>query len=511
MRTSAWLRVVAAVLITVSVLASTACAASRKGAFSSATAAAAPSSASSSTNEPTEVPEDWPMFGNDPARSSDAVNETAISLGNVNKLHRRWVADLDAPADSAPILISNVMVSGRKLNVLFVTSRKGTTYAIEADRGSLIWTHSTSGPNITNSMPAADPSRQWIYAPGVDGFVHRLSASTGTESLHGGFPVRITWMPDVEKDAAALNVANGYLYAVTSGYYGDFGQYDGHVVTVRLNTGTIHVFNSLCSDIHALLGASGGPACAQAKSGIWARGGAVVDPDPSMHGRIYIATGNGAFTANTGGHDYGDSVLSLSADGAKMEDYYTPADFADLESGDVDLGSTAPVMLPRQAKSRTPLMALQGGKDGILRLLNREHLGGVGGELSHFDLGTGLYSAPAVARDRAGQTWVYVGTDAGVTALKITTDAGGKSALVKAWSSDVGGTSPVVANGIVYVETDNAVNAFDARSGKIVWSTTKVSAGGTIGSTHWQSPIIVNGWLYASDQAGALSAYALSP
>jgi outer membrane protein assembly factor BamB len=181
-----------------------------------------------------------------------------------------------------------------------------------------------------------------------------------------------------------------------------------------------------------------------------------------------------------------------------------------LESGDTDLGSTAPVMVPRQVKSHTPLLAIQGGKDGILRLLNREHLGGVGGEVSHFDLGAALLTAPAVALDHTGQTWVYTGTDAGVTALRIATDAKGLSVLRKAWSSDVGGTSPVVANGIVYVETDNTVNAFDARSGKIVWSTTQSSAGGTIASTHWQSPIVVNGWMFAADQSGALTAYSLS-
>ena len=78
---------------------------------------------------------------------------------------------------------------------------------------------------------------------------------------------------------------------VTSGYFGDFGHYDGHVVTVQLSTGKTRVFNSLCSDIHELLGASGGQSCPQTKSGIWGRGGAVVDPDPSMHGRIYVAPG----------------------------------------------------------------------------------------------------------------------------------------------------------------------------------------------------------------------------
>jgi outer membrane protein assembly factor BamB len=67
-----------------------------------------------------------------------------------------------------------------------------------------------------------------------------------------------------------------------------------------------------------------------------------------------------------------------------------------------------------------------------------------------------------------------------------------------------------VVNGIVFVATSGAVNAFDARSGKIVWSTALASAGGTIAEVHWQSPIVANGSLYISDEAGSLTAYSLT-
>jgi len=127
------------------------------------------------------------------------------------------------------------------------------------------------GPNITTSTPAADPAGRNLYLPGVDGFVHELDPAIGKERRGRGFPVRITTMPNTEKDASPLNVAGGYLYAVTSGYFGDAPPYDGHVVAVRRSDGTTHVFNSLCSNVRTLPTPK---SCPSNLSGIWARAGA---------------------------------------------------------------------------------------------------------------------------------------------------------------------------------------------------------------------------------------------
>ena len=96
-----------------------------------------------------------------------------------------------------------------------------------------------------------------------------------------------------------------------------------------------------------------------------------------------------------------------------------------------------------------------------------------------------------------------------VTALRLVTNARGVSRLVVAWTAQVAGTSPVVSGGVVFVSGSGALSALDARSGRKLWSSTRPSAGGTIGDIHWQSPIAVNGRVYISDQAGHLTAYAL--
>src|SRR5580704_15041398 len=250
---------------------------------------------------------DWPVFGFDSARSGYNSAERSLTVANVHRLRERWQISLPAVADSTPILLQHVRVGRAYRTMLFQTTKPGETLGIEADTGRIVWHFSTHGPQITDSTPAADPSDTSIYVPGVDGKVHKLGASKGHEEGAPGFPARITRIPTTEKDASPLNVANGYLYAVTSGYNGDATPYDGHVVSVRLSDGTTAVLNSLCSQNRRLPGPH---SCPQQRSGIWARGGAVVDPDPSMGGRIYTATGNGDFSANTGGHNYGDSVIS---------------------------------------------------------------------------------------------------------------------------------------------------------------------------------------------------------
>ena len=471
----------------------------------------------------------WPVFGYDPARSGVDGSQRFLNAKNVGRLRTRWQIPLGAVADSTPILLEHIKVQNMSRTMLFQTATNGVTFGIDAASGRILWrfaTHVTSsggggsslsaffrkmvfGGIVTSSTPAADPSGLSIYAPGLDGFVHKLAAASGAELRAPGFPVRITLMPQTEKDASALNVANGYLYATTSGYNGDAPPYDGHVVSVRLRDGTTHVFDSLCSHNRSLPTPA---SCAHGRSGIWSRGGAVVDPDPAMHGHVYVATGDGDFDANAGGQDYGDSVLALNADLSTLVGNYTPVDYQTLEAGDTDLGSTSPALLPRQPASRTPLMLVQGGKDRVLKLVNRSPLPGVAGELQRLDLAGRLFSTPAVWTDPSKRVWVFLGFSQEIDAYRLATDARGSSRLDPIWRARVGqtaeGTSPVVSNGIVFDALDGAIHALDARDGHELWSSA-LQGGRTIGAVHWQSPIVVNGWVYCSDQDGNLSAYAL--
>jgi outer membrane protein assembly factor BamB len=152
---------------------------------------------------------------------------------------------------------------------------------------------------------------------------------------------------------------------------------------------------------------------------------------------------------------------------------------------------------------------VQGGKGQDLYLLDRTHLGGVGGELQKVSLPGELFTAPAVWQD-AGVTSIYLGLlpdSSNVLALTLATDAKGRSRLHQLWTATVGGTSPVVTSGLVFVAAGGVLSALDTRNGNVLWQSTLPSAGGTIGPIHWESPIVVDGDVYISDGNRNLTAY----
>ena len=195
-------------------------------------------------------------------------------------------------------------------------------------------------------------------------------------------------------------------------------------------------------------------------------------------------------------------------------DNYTPTDYDRQQQFDLDLGSTSPAMLPAQPHSQTPWMLVQGGKDAVLKLINRAAPPGVDDELQLINLPDGLFSTPAVWTDSTDHAWIFMGFPNVVQAYRLQTNVRGISKLAPIWQSNAGqtageGTSPVVANGIVFVAFDGAIVALDALSGRVLWSSTVRSARKTIGPVHWESPIVVNGWVYCSDENGRLTAYSL--
>ena len=458
----------------------------------------------------------WPAF--DGGGQSSGVNsgEKVITPGNVGHLIRLWQQTLPNVVDSSPIELPNVKTPAGVKTLLFVTTLSGSIVALDANTGQQVWRQNTSGPKFTTSSPALDPSGQYVYSYGLDGKIHKYAVGTGTEQSSGGWPITITNMPDVEKGSSSLNIANGYLYATTSGYPGDAGHYEGHVVAISLSTGAVSIFNSLCANIHQLLDivATDPNFCTDVQSGIWARPGVTVDP---VTGNVFATTGNGNYTANAGGDDYGDSVIELTPNLQHVIDSYTPGDYRYLQATDLDLGGAAPTLLPMQKGSVTPYLAVQAGKDSTVRLLNRQNLSGkggpnhVGGELQTLNgaMQGSVLTQPIAWNDAHNTTWVFV-TDGGeLGAFKVVTDASGHTTLQKAYSNNHGGSSPFIANGILFVQGNGVIRAMDPTTGNVLWSSTQSSAGGSTGDLHWQSPIVVNGTVYVPDNSGKLSAYGL--
>ncbi|HEX6799498.1 MAG TPA: PQQ-binding-like beta-propeller repeat protein [Ktedonobacterales bacterium] len=474
---------------------------------------ATPTATATATFGPTAAPGPaptgarWPTFGYDAARDGVNPNEAAISAGSIAGLHRVWQVALPAVADSAPVYLGGVRLpDGSTRNLLFIMTRDGRLLAVDAANGRVLWSRQPRGPKITHSSPVLDPSGRYVYAYGLDGYEHKYDVATGAEVTSGGWPVRITRFTSTEKESSDPNLANGRLYVATSGYIGDAPPYQGHVVSTSLGDASSNVFNSLCSNVHALLGPQD---CSSEQSGIWARAGVVVDP---TDGNLYVTTGNGPYD---GVHDWGDSVLELSPDGSRLLDSWTPANQAALNDGDVDLGSMSPALLPAIPNSKTPLLLVQGGKDNLLRLINRRNLSGhggpghIGGELQTVNAGCGIFHQPVVWSDPGSGVWLFVPTTCSLRAYRVVTDNSGSTSLQAAWSVPIDTTSPVLAGGVLFAASDGVVVGLDPRTGRGLWRSDQASAGSSIGGIHWQSPIVIAGRLYCADEDGRLTAYGL--
>ena len=159
---------------------------------------------------------------------------------------------------------------------------------------------------------------------------------------------------------------------------------------------------------------------------------------------------------------------------------------------------------------------VQGGKDGLVRLLNRQNLSGsgrpgqVGGELQALpSAGCATFTQPLVMVDQSGMPGVILAGTCAMAAYRVAIGAQGQPALQLVWKLPLQTTTPVLAGGVMLAASSGALLALDPASGQQLWSSSMASAGGTIGAIHWESPIVINGRVYCSDEDGMLSAYTL--
>jgi hypothetical protein len=173
-------------------------------------------------------------------------------------------------------------------------------------------------------------------------------------------------------------------------------------------------------------------------------------------------------------------VLQLNPDATQIIGNYTPTNTEQLNVGDADLGSTSPVLLGGD-------YIAQGGKDGKIRVLSLSRIQGQsphrGGELQVVSTPSGadLFTAPAVWHSERA-TWMFAADDGGTMAW---TFSDGR--LQQVWKNTHGGTSPLVAGGLLYVyDPQGGLRVYDPESGRHI---TVLDCG----SGHWNSPIVIDG------------------
>ena len=255
---------------------------------------------------------------------------------------------------------------GASVGLLIVVTEGNLILALNADTGGTVWQAQLPAsvelndlpcgnvdPEGITGTPAIDASDGMIYldaltrtSAGPRQMIYGVSASTG--KIAPGWPIdiqaalagmRIAFDSTTQGERSAVLLSKGNLYVDYAGRWGDCGTYHGAVVQVQAST-------------HKVIGywetrAKGG--------GIWAQGGTATDDDD-----LFITTGN-TFDARTWGD--GEAIVRLKTGLAHSDnpaDYFTPANWQDLDEDDADLGGTE--ALPLQVNGAPRLIAM--GKDG---------------------------------------------------------------------------------------------------------------------------------------------------
>jgi len=328
-------------------------------------------------------------------------------------------------------------------------TENNSVYDINATTGSILWRTHLGSPVLGSSLPCGDIDPSGITGtPVIDvptRTIYLVAFLSPTQHVLFGLNIdtgsvtsRVVVdpagaVPDVEQQRGALALAQGIVYVPFGGLDGDCGPYHGWVVGVRTNgTGGLLAYE-------VPTGRAGG---------IWASAGISV----AANGNLYVATGNSDATTS---FDYGDSVIELSPS-LQVVSYFAPTNWAQLNSGDVDLGSVAPTILPSGE-------VFQIGKEGVGYILSGTDLGGIGAQVYASSVCAGAYAGTA----HVGESVLVPCTD-GLVKLAV-----GASSFSVAWrtaSFDAG--SPIVTGDIVWaVDISNAtLLGFNFSTGQLVFS-----------------------------------------
>jgi chitodextrinase len=458
---------------------------------------------------------------NDNQRTGQNVAERVLMPSNVNAASFGKLASyaIDGIAHASPLYVARVNVPGVGLrNVVYVATEHNSVYAFDADAtgGLPLWKVSfinpaagvTSVPNgdtgeccdITPEIgitgtPVIDPTTGTLYVVAKTkesgsyfNRLHALDIATGAEKFGGPVVIQasvpgngagssngtVSFNQLRENQRTALLLHNGVVY-FGFGSHGDVQPYHGWLLGYNATTlQRVVAFN-------ATPNGEGG--------GIWQSGGGLAI---DAAGNFYFATGDGSYTINTGGIDYGNTFVKFNPV-TGVVDYFTPYDQATLDSNNLDLNAGGMVLLPDQPGAH-PHLLISAGKNGTIYLVDRDNMGRYDSTTNRnvqtleniFPFGTplpGNYSSPVYYNGA-----VYFGPVADVLQMfKL--------------NNGLLGASPTSATSQMYAYPGGslAISANGNTDG-ILWAIRKDSSGG--GTLHAYDATSIATELYNSGQAG---------
>lgn len=393
---------------------------------------------------------------------------------------------------SGNVFASPLFVDGAP-GVFVIATENNQVSVLDENTGRPVWQRTYGTPagrtgagcgNISplgiTGTPVIDPVKRTIYFDAVTGtsttitdhLIHAVSLDDGSE--RAGWPVSSKTVSDggerfnpvLHNQRSALALVNGILYVSFSGHLGDCANYRGWVFGIDTNAPTnIKTFKTG--------GTRGG--------GIWGPGG------PSSDGTsVFVTTGN-TFGATTWSR--GEAVIRLQSGGVfsgQTRDFFTPTNWQSLDSADLDLGGSNSIVVDAPAFTPSQLV-LAFGKDGNVFALDRNNLGGIGGQKAVLHAMNGqIVNASAAVTTPAGTFVTMHGRNA--TALGCPTGSGDLATvklsgtrIAMAWCANNGGQgSPIItttddrgSEAIVWTAGaagTNKLHAWDAATGAVVFN-----------------------------------------
>ncbi len=381
-------------------------------------------------------------YHNDLLRDGANTSEYALttSLVTTATFGKLFSCQTDGATYTQPLWMPLVMINSALHNVIVVATQHDSVYAFDADASPCVtlWhvnlldsahggtTGETSVPSSligsgygdispevgVTGTPVIDPSTHTIYvvSKSVNASsqffqrLHALDLFTGNEKVtppqnisnaisvagtgDGSVNGQLAFDPKNENARSGLALYNGVVY-VSWASHEDKDPYHGWVIgfsASNLAPVTNALFNSTPDSVGTVT---------YSRGGVWMGGGA---PAVDSSGYLYFITGNGTFNANTGGTNYGDSLMKMStAGGLSVADYFTPADEATLDANDTDFGSGAATILIDPSSGPLPHLVIGGGKEGNLFLVNRDKMGKFNGTnqvVQTINTGNNIFATP---------------------------------------------------------------------------------------------------------------------
>jgi hypothetical protein len=347
---------------------------------------------------------------NDHNSSGANLNEWILNVDNVNsnQFGLLYSRSVDDQIYAQPLIVTNVNVPGHgPRNLLLVATVNDSVYAFDAEDAAITapyWQVSFTNANAVaprNSdmtgacggnykdfsgnigivgTPVIDPVAETIYfVARTKEFgstyvqrLHALDITTGAERSNSPVVITatypgtgagsvggvITFDPQKQNQRSGLTLVNGRVYIAWASHC-DWGPYHGWFMAYDATT-----LQRVATTMTTATGANGG---------IWMSGAA---PSSDEVGNIYLTVGNGTVGTAANRSDpinRGESFLKLNGTNLTIQSWFTPFNWQILENGDIDLGSAGILLIPGTT------LALSGGKEGKLYLVDRDNMGGLSG------------------------------------------------------------------------------------------------------------------------------------